>query len=286
MLDSTQKEFLENQLKSSIKNSKPLYGGDINDVYLIETENQSLVLKTNAKTLFPKMLEKEYCALEFLNSKSPIHYPKPIAHFTDEKNQYLLMEYIEPGANTKKGEINLGRELALQHQISNETFGWKEDNFIGSLPQINTKTNDWSNFYAEHRLLFQTKMAFDNGIIQSSAVKQMERFCNHLPEIFPKEKPSLLHGDLWSGNYFIDKTNQPILYDPAVYFGHREIDIAMTRLFGGFSEDFYLSYNETNVLENDWQKRIPFGQLYPNLVHLNLFGGGYLSSISNVIKHF
>jgi fructosamine-3-kinase len=180
----------------------------------------------------------------------------------------------------------LGQHLADQHRCSSKSFGWEEDNYIGSLPQINTYKTNWSDFYAENRILFQIKIAFDSGIINKEVLNKVERFSAKIEEIFPNESPALLHGDLWGGNYFIDQNQQPLFYDPAVYYGHREIDIAMTRLFGGFSPEFYESYNESFPLEKDWESRIQFGQLYPNLVHLNLFGVGYLSSVVDVVGRF
>jgi fructosamine-3-kinase len=224
--------------------------------------------------------------LSFLKNASNAFYPNPIAHFSDEKSQYLAMEYISEGNNSSKGQKLLGQHLATQHKCSNKSFGWEEDNYIGSLPQPNSFKSDWCEFYAENRILYQTKMAFDNGFINKEVLNKVERFCAKIEELFPKESPALLHGDLWGGNYFIDQNEQPLFYDPAVYFGHREIDIAMTRLFGGFSNEFYESYNESFPLEKGWENRIQYGQLYPNLVHLNLFGVGYLSPVVDVVGRF
>lgn len=263
-----------------------LTGGDINDVFLIEIKDERIVVKRNEQQRFPEMLEKEFRALAFLGDTSPVRYPKVIKNFVAEGFQYLLLEYIEPANNSVKGQEKLGRLLAQQHTVSNDLFGWDEDNYIGSLSQPNHKMSSWSDFYAEQRLLFQTKMAYDRGIVDRSFVTKMDRFCSKLTGLFPKEKPSLLHGDLWGGNYFIGKNDVPVLYDPAVYFGHREIDIAMTRLFGGFSSEFYQSYNQENALESGWEERIVLGQLYPNMVHLNLFGTAYLGAVTSVIDRF
>lgn len=286
MLQDAQRTFIENQLNQEIINATPLSGGDINDVFKIETNKENIVLKINDRNRFPKMLVKEFRALEFLKSASKAEYPKPIAHFSDETSQYLAMEYIEEGSNSNKGQKLLGQLLADQHKCTNESFGWEEDNYIGSLPQPNSFKSTWSDFYAENRILFQTKLAFDKGIIKKDALVKVERFCSKIDEIFPNEPPALLHGDLWGGNYFIDKEEQPLFYDPAVYFGHREIDIAMTRLFGGFSPEFYESYNQSFPLEKGWENRVEYGQLYPNLVHLNLFGVGYLGSVVDVVGRF
>lgn len=265
---------------------KHLHGGDINSVSLIEADKQLWVVKQNEATQFPKMLEKEYRAMEFLHGKSPLYYPKVLQHFLSGNQQFLVMEYVEEGQNSTVAQQRLGRGLAQQHRVSNTFFGWEEDNYIGRLKQVNSYKNNGYDFLAENRLLFQSKMALETGLLTSQDLKQMERLCVRLQEFIPDEKPALLHGDLWSGNYFISTQNSPILYDPAVYFGHREMDIAMTRLFGGFSEQFYAAYQAENPLEKGWEGRIPLFQLYPLLVHLNMFGRGYLGSVRRVLQKF
>lgn len=286
MLQPSQRTLIEEQLNQKISNATALSGGDINEVYKIETDKEVIVVKINDLKRFLEMLEKEFRALDFLKNASKAIYPSPILHFSDDESQYLAMKYIAEGSNSTNGQKLLGQHLADQHRCSNESFGWEEDNYIGSLPQINALKSNWSDFYAENRILYQIKMAFDSGIINKEVLKKAELFCAKIEEIFPKESPALLHGDLWGGNYFIDQNDQPLFYDPAVYYGHREIDIAMTRLFGGFSTEFYESYNESFPLEKGWESRIQYSQLYPNLVHLNLFGVGYLSSVVDVVGRF
>lgn len=261
-------------------------GGDINEVFLIRNGNERWVVKKNEKDKFPEMLAKEFRALEYFVENSPVTYPRPLKEFTHGDQQYLVIEYFEEGENTPDGQKRLGAQLAQQHAVSSDQYGWREDNYIGSLPQSNKNTNSWSDFYANNRLLAQTKQAFDAGVVGKQFVSQMERFCARIDEIFPEEKPALLHGDLWGGNCFIQSNGDPLLYDPAVYFGHREIDIAMTRLFGGFSAEFYESYNESNPLVSGWEDRISYGQLYPNMVHLNLFGPAYLGAVTSIIGRF
>lgn len=265
---------------------RQLHGGDINEVYLIAADEEFLVVKQNDATQFPQMLEKEFRAMQFLHEKSPLSTPKMHHHFAKEDQQFLVMKYIEEAQNSLEAQHKLGQGLAQQHQISNPTFGWTEYNYIGSLKQINTLKDNWNDFFVENRLLFQTKMAFDAGLLTTKDLQQMERLFQRLNEIIPEEKPALLHGDLWGGNYFVSTQNEPILYDPAIYFGHREMDIAMTKLFGGFSNEFYSAYEEENPLEKDWEKRIGLFQLYPNLVHLNLFGATYAESVRSALKRY
>ena len=263
-----------------------LSGGDINEVFQVEIQGEHYVVKKNRKEEFPEMLEKEFRALKYVNIIIPDLYPKPIKAFSSIQHQFLVIEYHEKGSNTEKGQFHLSDSLATHHKHTSDKFGWEEDNYIGSLQQSNDLRISWEDFYAENRLLAQTKLAFDKGHMTKQTVSQMETFCKELASIFPKESPALLHGDLWGGNYFITSEEKPLLYDPAMYFGHREIDIAMTRLFGGFSQVFYDHYCEVYPLEKGWDERIPYGQLYPNLVHLNLFGPAYLSAVTSVINRF
>ncbi|MEX1193185.1 MAG: fructosamine kinase family protein [Brumimicrobium sp.] len=286
MLTPEKKHLIAQKTSSNIVDVEPLTGGDINAVYLIKTDREDFVLKVNKKEKYPEMLVKEFRALAFLADKSTLKYPTPFLTFEDGEEQFLTMEYVQQGLTSSNGINRLGEGLALQHKNTNTHFGWEENNFIGSLPQKNSFISTWGEFYAENRLLFQSKMAFDKGLLNSTVLRQIEHFCSKIDEIFPTEPPALLHGDLWGGNYFIDEHEIPTLYDPAVYFGHREIDIAMTRLFGGFSDEFYKSYHSHYPLEKGWEIRIPYGQLYPNLVHLNLFGVGYISAITGVVKAF
>ena len=272
--------------KDTPKFIRHLHGGDINSVSLIEADKQLWVVKQNEASQFPQMLEKEFRAMEYLHTKSPLYYPKMFQHFLSGNQQFLVMEYVEEGPNSPLAQQELGKGLAQQHRISNAAFGWDEDNYIGRLKQLNSHKENWNDFLAENRLLFQSKMAFDAGLLTSQDLKQMEKLCQRLQEIIPEENPALLHGDLWGGNYFISSQNRPVLYDPAVYFGHREMDIAMTKLFGGFSDQFYAAYQDEFALETGWEKRTSLFQLYPYLVHLNLFGSGYLGSVRSVLKKF
>ncbi len=263
-----------------------LSGGDINEVFVIRVNEKKWVVKKNENNRFPRMLEKEQTALDYMIEKTSAYYPKPIKSFTEGKFQYLIMEYAEKSDNTSIGQQNLGIELAKQHMVSYDKFGWKEDNYIGFLHQSNAYEEKWADFYATHRILTQVKKAFDQGKVDNSFIKRIERYCTKLEDLFPAESPSLLHGDLWGGNYFISNKNIPFLYDPAVYYGHREMDISMTMLFGGFSNDFYQAYNDVYPLEQGWVERASHGQMYPNLVHLNLFGQPYLGGISKVLDRF
>jgi fructosamine-3-kinase len=272
-------------------NQKPqfhraLSGGDINQVSLFTADEKRWVVKKNDLYGLPQMLAKEARALAYLNIHSPLKYPSVLKQFETEKHQYLILEYVEPGNSSPDAQISLGKSLARQHCISDVHFGWYESNYIGSLIQHNEKSKDWKQFYTEQRLMPLVERAVNHQLVNTNMIGKMEAYCSRLDEIFPNEQPALLHGDLWGGNHFISKDEKPFLYDPAAYFGHREMDIAMTRLFGGFSPLFYDSYQAEYPLEKGWEKRIPHAQLYPNLVHLNLFGSAYLNAISEVLDPY
>ena len=198
--------------------------------------------------------------------------------------QYLLLEWIEVGKGSTKVFKKAGSGLALLHGKVQPYFGFEEDNYIGNLHQDNRREESWELFYMERRLKPLVKKLFDAGAYSKADLLGTEKFYKNLENIFPKEPPSLLHGDLWSGNFMASVTDEPVLIDPAVYNGHREMDLAMTRLFGGFGEEFYRAYHETYPLEKGWEKRVPIAQLYPLLVHAVLFGGHYVAKTRDIFK--
>ncbi|HEX4850639.1 MAG TPA: fructosamine kinase family protein, partial [Puia sp.] len=196
-----------------------------------------------------------------------------------------MLEWIEPGARNKKFWREFGEALARQHKVKWNHFGWKEDNYMGALPQSNQPNADWISFYISERLEPQIKLSIDNGLLDQSHYEQFEKLFHSLKNIFSDEKPCLVHGDLWSGNFICDKNSQPVLIDPAVYFGHRMVDIGMTKLFGGFDEEFYEAYHHQYPIVGEEEEQISVCQLYPLLVHLNLFGRSYLPDILNILDH-
>ena len=179
-----------------------------------------------------------------------------------------------------------GAGLALMHLKKQPYFGWKDDNYIGSLHQSNTKQQSWHLFYTECRIMPLIKILFDTGGFSKSDLNIAETFCKQLNTVFPQEPPALLHGDLWSGNFMITASGNAAIYDPAVYYGHREMDIGMTKLFGGFDQRFYDAYNEMYPMKNGWQQRLSISQLYPLLVHAVLFGGEYVRRTKEIMQLF
>ena len=166
------------------------------------------------------------------------------------------------------------------------SFGLDHDNYIGSLPQSNHQHTSWVEFFIEERLEKQIALAKNSGALNNSTIQQFNNLFKRLKEIIPEEKPSLLHGDLWNGNYMLAADGCACLIDAAVYYDHREMDLAMTRLFGGFPEEFYESYHETFPLSSGFEERVDIHNLYPLLVHVNLFGGSYISQVKSVLSRF
>jgi protein-ribulosamine 3-kinase len=276
----------------TITHYQPVHGGDINRSYRLHTYEAKYFLKVNDAHLYPGMFEKEASGLTALQELttfeklSTLAVPAVIKHGITDRQQYLLLEWIEPGKPKSNFWENFGTALAAMHQQPQPYFGWTEDNYIGSLSQCNDKHHSWYSFYAVCRIMPLVKSLHDAGAFTQRDVAQAESFCKKTDQLFPEEPPALLHGDLWSGNFMTTSHGDAAIYDPAVYYGHREMDIGMTKLFGGFDEQFYHAYNEVYPLEKGWLQRLPLTQLYPLLVHAVLFGGHYVSKAREIIKQF
>jgi len=257
-------------------------GGDINETYKLETSKGVYFVKINDGTKYPEMFAKEANGLNALAQTKMIKIPSVI-HF---ENSFLLLEWIEHG-DKKQGFWNVfGSNLAKLHQVTNDRFGFEEDNYIGSLIQSNSWQNTWTDFFVLQRLEPQLKLARENNLLDASIAKSFDRLFHKLEILFPKEAPALIHGDLWSGNFMVSTDGSPVIMDPAVYYGHREMDLAMTQLFGGFDSKMYFSYNEQFPLEQGWEERVPLCNIYPLLVHVNLFGGSYVNQVEQVLGRF
>lgn len=269
-------------LSEKIIDIKNLSGGDINEVFLLTTSMNKVVVKTNKASRYPRMFEAEAKGLQKLANSNTFTIPKVLS-FGELKNaSFLMMEYIDPGRRDVKFWEQFGRKLGRLHQQTQTFFGLEYDNYIGSLPQYNTPQSTASDFYITQRLQPQFDLAVEQGFLFSD----LDRFYKNIRQEIPVELPSLLHGDLWNGNYLIDQQGLPCLIDPAVAYASREMDIAMMHLFGGFDSLLFDSYNEIYPLLNGWKKRLPIWQLYYLLVHLNLFGNSYYTSVDTIIKKY
>lgn len=261
-------------------------GGSINECAQIRFGQEKFFVKWNSKKRFPGMFEAEREGLELLRASKSVKVPSVIGIYERGDISALFLKYIERGRSLQNGSQSLGHKLGLLHKVKAENFGNCRDNYIGSLPQSNKSHSSWSGFFTGERLKPLVTRAFSEKLLDLELVKKFDRFYDMLDGVFPDEQPSLLHGDLWSGNYMIDHNDDPVIFDPAVYYGSREMDIAMTRLFGGFSEEFYHAYNSEYPLAPGWEERMDLCNLYPLLVHLNLFGRGYLPQIQEILNRF
>ncbi len=267
----------------SITRTHSISGGCINSAYILEGESQSFFTKLNQGELLG-MFEAEFAGLEELSQSKTVKVPQPIICGISGDQAYIILEKIELGSGSEKSDVKFGQQLATLHQIKQIHYGWQQNNTIGSTVQINNSSNDWVSFWREHRLGFQLSLAEKNGY-RGSLIRSGERLSESLGYFFSNytPQPSLLHGDLWSGNASVTNNGEPIIYDPACYYGDREADIAMTELFGGFGSNFYAAYNESYPLDSDYSIRKTLYNLYHILNHLNLFGEGYLHQAENMI---
>jgi len=274
--------WLAEQGYGQIQSNQAVRGGCINHGTRISTTaGDSFFLKSNSKAP-PDLFEREAEGLEALSKARGPRIPKVFLTGHD----FLLLEDLKPGTPTKSFWPDFGRRMAILHQTVNPRFGFVSDNYIGSTRQPNPWIADGHEFFGQHRLLFQAKLAKDNKFILDKELKQTEAIIRRLPELVPDQCASLLHGDLWYGNAISDEKGEPAVIDPAAYFGWAEADLAMTALFGGFPTDFYAVYQEERLLEPGWRERFPIYNLYHLLNHLNLFGKSYRSQVSSILNRF
>lgn len=257
-------------------------GGCINTAVRLVDGERTYFVKLNQASLLG-MFEAESEGLQAMAETDTIRVPEPICSGITEDQSYLVMEYIDMSHAGPDSRAKAGRQLAEMHGASWDSFGWHRDNTIGSTPQSNTPNSSWVDFWREQRLGFQLSLAARNGYggsLQRGGERLLEGF-HHLIDNDPV--PSLLHGDLWGGNLAYDRNGDPVIFDPAVYYGDREADLAMTELFGGFGNAFYDAYRESWPLAPGYATRKILYNLYHILNHLNLFGGGYLGQASAMI---
>lgn len=270
----------------SVQVLETLGGGSINTSLRIATNEGNFFVKYNDANAHPDMFRLEAENLNLLRQTKSVRIPEVIDTFAIEDKEVLVLEYIEAGTPHYDFWREFGQKLADLHQHSNDYFGLSFDNYVASLPQQNTATGSWVDFFISYRLDPLLRMAVDNQKADSDVVKKFESLYLKLPELFPEEKPALLHGDLWSGNTMADLNGDAVIFDPAVYYGHREMDLAMSKLFGGFESSFYEAYNEVYPLEKHWEQRVAICNLYPLLVHVNLFMGSYIQSVKNILNRY
>jgi len=261
-------------------------GGCINNGGRIDTSCGSYFAKWNDRNKYPDMFAKEAAGLKLLSEAGAIRIPMVIFDGAAEAYQFLVLEYIETGPRRTDFFAEAARQLAALHRNTHTSFGWSESNYMGSLVQDNKECDSWIEFFVERRLNPQLRVCIDQGMLGKETIRIFERLYAELPSILYQETPTLVHGDLWSGNMMCDEKGSPCLIDPAVYFGHREVDLAMTKLFGGFDDSFYSCYQDVLATPPGLSQRLDIYNLYPLLVHVNLFGGGYASQVLAILRPF
>jgi len=264
----------------SFSKAEPLSGGDINQVYKVTSGNEAYVFKLNSLKPFEDMFQVEAMSLDILRETNSFLIPEVIAEGKYRAHKYLILEYLH-SENTTNAEA-FAQALAKLHKTTSDGFGLDFDNYIGALPQKNNRTyNTASQFFINLRLEPQFKMASQKGY----AFKNLEALYKVVEDVVPNEPSSLIHGDLWSGNYMFAE-QRPVLIDPAIAFAPREMDISMMKLFGGFSPEIFNVYHEAFPLSTGWEDRIRLWQLYYLLVHLNIFGQSYYGSVERIVKTY
>ncbi len=270
---------------SQLITSVPVGGGCINHAAKLTTGIGSYFIKWNSLEE-ADLFKKEAKDLSLLREKAEVKIPEVLSHGQEGDKAYLLLEWIDTGYTSNDFWEIFGQKLARMHKCHSADFGLNYNNHIGKLKQSNKQHKSWSDFFISERLEPQLKLASNNRLIDSETLSSFNLLFKELENLIPQEQPSLIHGDLWSGNFLVDQANEPVLIDPAVHFGHRETELSFTHLFGGFDSKFYQAYDEEFPLEPGFEDRIDIHNLYPLLVHVNLFGSSYLSGIKQTLKRF
>ena len=264
-------------------------GGSINQTHVLNlTNGQRVFMKQNPSPPTDFFLS-ETRGLKLLSQvKNGPRIPKPLAVQSVSRPTFILLEYIESSSEDENFAEKLALSLAELHRMSQEHYGLDHDNYIGSTPQKNRLEKDGIVFFREQRIDFQRQLARRSGLLPVTIDKEIDSLCDELGKFLniSGEKPALLHGDLWSGNYFPDSEGKPCVFDPAVYYGLREADLAMTELFGRLPQKFYDVYQEVFPMNPGYEERKDLFNLYHLLNHLNIFGSSYLSSVQQIVKRY
>lgn len=277
---------IEELTNERVKGFSLVGGGCINNGGRLVTDKGHYFVKWNDAQQYPRMFEAEAKGLALLRQPECIRVPVPVSHGHAGGYQFLLLEHIEQASKSRGYWDDFGVKLAALHRQSGETFGLDHDNYIGSLPQYNDRDTSWIGFFVARRLRPQVELAYQGNRIDVDVCRKFDALFEKLATMLPGERPSLVHGDLWSGNLLADEGGEPCLIDPAVYYGNREVDLAMTQLFGGFENTFIYAYNSVFPLLPGYSARFDIYNLYPLLVHLNLFGSSYRPQVVSILRQY
>ncbi len=261
-------------------------GGDISQVYVLVTEKGKFFCKQNAALFGLDFFEKEARGLAMLANGGALKIPRPLFDGKFHQEIFLVMEYLERGEPAADFWTDFGQSMANLHRNSADQFGLEYDNYLGKIKQLNSQCSNWPEFYAQQRIMPLVNKAFRHKLLPPEDVQMAELICTKFADLMPEEKPALLHGDLWKGNFLAMSNGHVALFDPAVHYGHREMDLGMAQLFGGFDPSFYDAYVNAYPLEPGFESRKELLQLYPLLAHLLLFGGPYYKLVKKVLEKF
>ncbi len=263
-----------------LSNAQPIGGGCINEAYRLDGDGGPYFAKLNRHDEL-EMLEAEADGLRDIAATGTIRVPHPICHGISGNRAYLVLEHIELGGGSPQSETELGRSLAALHAVPQAGFGWRRDNTIGSTPQPNPASDNWVAFLREHRLGSQCRLAKRNGLSLDGTDELLEQLDSFFTGYEPR--PSLLHGDLWSGNIAFAPGGEPVIFDPATYCGDREAEFGLAEMFGGFGSAFWSAYEAEWPLDPGFGKRKLLYRLYHTLNHFNIFGGVYCSAANRIV---
>jgi protein-ribulosamine 3-kinase len=286
-----QVQFIESIVHESLganvqlNNFHFLYCGNFNLAAMVQTSMGKFFIKWNQGD-HKGMFESEAKCVNLLAETNTIRLPKVYGFGQRPEGAFLMIDFIDEKEKNHKYWENIAEQLAALHRISHSQYGLHFDNYLGAIPQSNTFTSNGIDFYIQNRLQPQVALAIANAKIDTETAKAFDKLYDKLHVLLPETQPSLLHGDLWSGNLMTGPDGQATLVDPSAYYGIREAEIAFTTLFGGFDPKFYKAYQELYPIEKGFAQRAPIYNLYPLLVHVNLFGGGYLASVQNTLKQY
>lgn len=277
-------QYLENQLSIKIQRFLPISGGDISSAFRLVTSKGSFFIKLNSSLSAYDMFKKEEKGLNLIAQTKTIHTPKVYGVFQYSEISIIVMSFINSRSPSPETMNHLGVQLRKLHECLSDSFGLHHDNYIGTLIQINKKSDSWEEFYTKRRIMPQIDIALKHKLLSPEEVPEENLIQETVFNLCGNIRPGLIHGDLWSGNYLIGENGTPYLIDPAIYYGHGEVDIAMSRLFGGFHPSFYNAYFKDDLEFQQFEKRQELYQLYYLLVHLNLFGMGYYNSVKKIMN--
>ena len=281
-MNVTLKKRLEGLIGRPLTQLEPVGGGDLGTSYCARQADGSKLFVKHYEEGAPDIAAAEARGLTWLSEAQTLAVARVVA--VESQGAILILEWIESGPPTADAFERFGRKLSALHAAGSSSFGNSADNYLGPVRQNNAPVDDWPSFYGERRIRPLLRLAQDQRLIPSRLANRLEGLIEKLPDrCGPPEVPARLHGDLWRGNLMMNGDSQPVLIDPAAYGGHREVDLAMMRLFGGFPERTFEAYAECSPLSPGSAERVPLYQIYPLLVHVLLFGRSYLASLTEAV---